>query len=95
MKTSDLPAYTHIETITAGSSVLNYRGLLITCTDFAESPGPGTIQGTTWYKDSSGNYTSFSFPVDSGSTRDLTAVIAFSPRTITNITSGYTVYGLR
>lgn len=94
MKTSDLPAYTHIESVTAGSSILNYRGLLVT-SDFGASIGPGTISGKTWHKDSSGNYISYTLPIDTLATRDLTTIVQFSPRTIESITAGITIYGLR
>ena len=94
MKTSDNPAYTHIELVTAGSSILNYRGLLVTG-DTGASVGPGTITGKTWHKDGSGNYMSYTLPIDSTVARDMTTVVQFSPRTIEIITAGITIYGLR
>jgi hypothetical protein len=94
MKVSDLPSYTHIELVTAGSTILNYRGLLVTC-DVGTPIGPGTITGTTWHKDSGGNYINFTLPIDSTTARDIITVLAFSPRTIASITAGITIYGLR
>jgi hypothetical protein len=82
MKTSDPSAYQHIEQITASStSVLNFRGLY---------PGTATatIAGTTWEKDSAGNWKTFS-----GLIIPASAVFPFSPRTISSISG--TVYGLR
>ena len=94
MKTSDLPAYTHIEAVTAGSAILNYRGLLVT-SDSGAPLGPGTITGTTWHKDGSGNYINFTLPIDTTTVRDINTVVQFSPRTIDSITAGITIYGLR
>lgn len=80
MKTSDPAAYQHVEVVTASSTVLSYRGLYC-------SSGQ-TITGTTWEKNSSGNWKSYSI------TTAIAGVLPFSPRTIESISTG-TVYGFR
>ena len=81
MKTSDPAAYQHVESITASSTViLNYRGLY--CASGI------TISGTTWEKDSSGNWKTYSI------TTVVAGVLPFSPRTVSTISSG-TLYGFR
>lgn len=80
MKTSDLGAYQHVETVTANSNtVVNYKGLY--CSNGA------TISGTTWEKDSSGNWKNYSI------TTLVAGVLPFSPRTIASVSG--TVYGFR
>ena len=88
MKTSDPAAYSHIETITAGSTVLTVRGLMVVHTSSV------TIAGTTWEKqaNSPDTYKSFSITIDLTNTRTL--VLPLSVRTITSISAG-TVYGMR
>ena len=88
MKTSDPGAYSHIEQVTAGSTILTIRGLMLVHTSTM------TIAGTTWEKqaNSPDTYKSFSITVDLTNTRTL--VLPLSVRTITSISAG-TVYGMR
>jgi hypothetical protein len=80
MKTSDPGSYQHIETITANATtVVNYRALYCT-TDV-------TVTGTTWEKDSSGSWKTFSVLVKAS------MIFPFSPRTVA--TASGTIYGLR
>ena len=80
MKTSDPAAYQHVETVTANSNtVLSYRGLY--CSNGA------AITGTTWEKDSSGNWKTYSIITQ------IAGVLPFSPRTIATVNG--TVYGFR
>jgi hypothetical protein len=89
MKTSDPGAYSHIEQITAGATVLSVRGLLLTGTN-----ATSTIAGTTWEKvaGSPDTYKSFSITIDMSAAKTL--VLPLSVRTISTITN-VTVYGMR
>lgn len=95
MKTSDLGAYQHIEQITTGfssTSPLNFRALLINPTG---ANATATISGTTWEKDTSGNWKTFTSIILRSTTGD-TFIVPLSVRTLTTVTlSTCTMYGLR
>jgi len=95
MKTSDLGAYQHIEQIATGfssTSPLNFRALLINPTGTGAT---ATLSGTTWEKDTSGNFKTFTSVILRSQTGD-SFVIPLSVRTLTTVTlSSCTMYGLR
>lgn len=88
MKTSDPGAYSHIEQITAGATVLSVRGLLVVAS------GSTTIAGTTWEKQANQENTYKTFSITIDLTNAKTMILPLSVRTITSISSG-TVYGMR
>lgn len=88
MKTSDPAAYTYAALITpSASTMLNIRGLLV------NGIATTTITGTSYDKDSSGNYLAVTFVVLL-STYHTSMIIPISLRTISAISAG-TAYGLR
>jgi hypothetical protein len=89
MKTSDPAAYSHIEQITAGATVLSVRGLLLTGANASS-----VLAGTTWEKvaGTTDTYKTFSITIDMSAAKTL--VLPLSVRTLTTITN-VTVYGMR
>jgi hypothetical protein len=92
MKTSDLGAYQHIESITGTVTAANYRAFLVNPTNTSAT---ATISGTTWEKDSSGNYKTFTNLILRSSTGD-SFVVPISVRSISALAvSNCTLWGLR
>jgi hypothetical protein len=94
MKTSDPGAYTHVETISAGSTILNIRAIMVVASTTLNC----RIQGTSWEKDTNGNYKSVDFTIGLSTGSQLTVTLPIGLRTISAITPSTgtaTVYGLR
>jgi hypothetical protein len=93
MKTSDESSYTYIEQITPGNTILDYKAIYATTSTTLGDPS--VITGTSWEKDQNGNYKTMSYSVDLTRFGKRNEIGQISFRTITSISVGITVYGLR
>ena len=94
MKTSDLGAYSHIETLTGTAAVLSFRGILINC---GISSGTVALVGTTWEKQTNSPDTYKAISITINILASTSTILPISFRTLTTVTPSatITVFGLR
>jgi len=93
MKTSDLGAYSHIETLTGSANVLSFRGLFINCPTTA---GNVVLTGTTWEKQTDSPTTYKAITMTVSVLQNSSTILPISFRTLTTVTAtNVSVFGLR